>query len=338
MQNVYIQQVFSVSYEKMACELLRALRGRRSQVAFSRRLGYKSNVSYLWESGRSWPTAAVTMRAAERVGIDAKAAVGKFYRSPPAWLAQADMRSPEAAAHLLNDLRGNATIVDLAARCERSRFAVARWLKSDSEPRLPDFLRLIEATSSRLLDFLACFIDPEQLPSVRAAWRQLQAARTMVSDLPWSPAVLLILQVEAYRQLPAHEPGWIADRLGIPLSVEEECVRVLAATGQIRRVRGRWDVVRVQTIDTRSDPGAGLRLKSWWSQVGIDRLRAESPGLFSFNVFSVSEADLARLEEMHRAYYRAMRAVIAASEPAERVVVANLHLFAIDGADRPRLD
>jgi len=57
-------------YEVMAAELLRALRGRRSQVAFSRRLGYRSNVAHTWETGKRWPTAAVTLRAARRVGVD----------------------------------------------------------------------------------------------------------------------------------------------------------------------------------------------------------------------------------------------------------------------------
>ena len=36
--------------ERVARQLLIALRGKRSQVQWSRRLGYKSNVAYAWES------------------------------------------------------------------------------------------------------------------------------------------------------------------------------------------------------------------------------------------------------------------------------------------------
>ena len=58
----------NVDIERIARGLLRELRGRRSQVQWSRRLGYRSNVAYAWESGRRWPTAAETLRAAGRSG------------------------------------------------------------------------------------------------------------------------------------------------------------------------------------------------------------------------------------------------------------------------------
>ena len=38
-----------LDFEQIARELLVALRGKRSQTAWSRRLGYKSNVAYAWE-------------------------------------------------------------------------------------------------------------------------------------------------------------------------------------------------------------------------------------------------------------------------------------------------
>ena len=319
-----------LDYEALAREVLRELRGKRSQVAFSRRLKYRSNVAYLWESGRNWPTAAVALSAATRVGIDVTAAVGQFYRAAPTWLETTDLCTRDGVAALLEDLRGDTPILELASRAQRSRFAVARWLQGKAEPRLPDFLRLVEATSQRVLDFLAQLVDVSALPSAAPAWQQLQAARKLIAKLPWSPAVLLALQTEAYLQLQSHEPGWIAARIGIPEDVERECIELLEASGQIQRIKGRFEVTRVQAIDTRSDPASGLRLKQWWARVGLDAIAAEKPGLFSFNVFSVSDADLERLREMHRSYYRALRAVVAASEPPQRVVVANVQLFALD--------
>jgi transcriptional regulator with XRE-family HTH domain len=330
-QNGNITVVLSLSYEKLASEFLRALRGSRSQLAFSRRLRYKSNVSYLWEARRKWPTAAVAMWAAERVGIDPLEAVTRFYKVAPEWLGDESLTSPEGIARFLDDLRGSTSILELAERCGRSRYAVARWLKGQTEPRLPDFFRLIEAASSRLLDFLACFVDPHQLPAARKAWQRLSAARQLMSEMPWSPAILLMLEVEDYRALPEHQPGWLAERIGISLEVEEQCLEALATTGQIRMVRSRWEPANVQTIDTRVDPALGRSVKGWWSDAGARRIHEGAPGLFSFNVFTISQSDLLKLEEMQRAYYRAMRSMIAASTPAERVVVTNLHLFPVDG-------
>ena len=105
-----------MDYETLARELVRALRGSRSQVALSRRLGYASNVAYAWEAGRRWPTAAEFFRMASRVGVDVEAAIVGFFRGRPGWLESLDPTSPEGVAALLADLRGNTPLVEVAER------------------------------------------------------------------------------------------------------------------------------------------------------------------------------------------------------------------------------
>ncbi len=314
-----------IDYAKLASELLRALRGSRSQTAFSRRLGYRCNVAYTWEAGRRFPKASVSLAAMERVGIDVRGAYERFYREPPAWMHSVDPASPDGVAALLRDLKGTAPVTAVAERAERSRFAVSRWLKGQAEPRLPELLRMIEATSLRLLDWLAALVDPEQLPSIRQSWRQLEAARELTDSSPWAPGVLLALSLDAYAALPRHDDGWLAHRLGIDEAVVVRCLQLLATAGQIRRRGRHWHVLRLQSVDTRRS-GGGTGQKQWWSQVALERLQRGEDGLYSFNLFTVSEADLARLRELQRAHYRAMRAIIAESEPGERVVLANLQL------------
>lgn len=333
MRNTYTFGMESLNFEALAAQMLRTLRGHRSQVGFSRRLKYKSNVAYLWESGRNWPRASVFFGAASRVGIDPHEALKRFYRDVPDWLASADPTSGAAVALLLEDLRGATPIQELASRSGKSRYAVARWLKGEAEPRLPDFLRMIDATSQRLLDFVALIVDIDTLPELAEPWRELQAAKDLVARIPWAPAVLLALQTEEYVALKSHAPGWISKRLGLPLDIELECMELLKASGQVRPLGKRFRVARIQSIDTRSDPNAGRRLREWWAGVGLDYIRKERPGLFSFNVFSVSQVDYERLQEMHRSYYRSMRALIAASSPEQRVVAANVQLFPLDNHD-----
>ncbi|MEO8179779.1 MAG: hypothetical protein ABI895_13170 [Deltaproteobacteria bacterium] len=141
-------------------------------------------------------------------------------------------------ARLLEDLRGRTSIGDVAERAGRSRFAVARWLKGEAEPRLPDFLRMIEATSLRALDFVASFVDPEQLPSVAASWKKLEAGRRAAFELPWSHAVLRVIELESYRSQPRHRPGAIASELGMTFEEESQCIEALTHSGPDRVGRG----------------------------------------------------------------------------------------------------
>ena len=316
--------------ERLSRDFLRALRGHRSQTAFSRRLGYKSNVAYSWESGRRAPSAAEVLRAADRLGWDVRGAFRSFFREPPAFVEEGEAHSAEMIARFLDEIRGQTPMVRLAALTGLSRFSVARMLSGQTEPSLLDFFRLVEASSLRLLDWIASLVDPATLPEAKERWAQIEAQRGLIYSRPWTQAVLRVRELEAYRQLSGHTPGWIADRVGIPMEEEVECLKALSTAGQVRWVDNRWQLEPGLSVDTRRDPASGRRLKAWWTGVAREKLEAGAEGLFSYNVFSVSEADYARLRELHLSYFWSLRAIVAASEPMERVIVANVQLFPLD--------
>ena len=324
----------ALDFEQIGRELLTALRGRRSQVAWSRRLGYRSNVAYAWESGRRWPTAAEALRAAQRAGVDLHAALETFYGRAPDWLEEIALDSPEGAARLLEDLRGSAPISELADRAGLSRYAVSRWLSAQTQPRLPDFLRLIEAASLRLVDLLAALVEPSDLPSVAPIWERLEARRQGADRLPWTQAILRALELADYRALPAHEPGWIARRLGISEEEEVRCLAFLRSTGQILWEQTHY---RLETlpVDTRRSPAINRRLKAHWARVAAQRIEDGAVGQFSYNVFNVSRADFERIRTAHLKYFRTLRAIVAESSPEEVVAVVNVQLFPLDDLDLP---
>ena len=321
----------NMNYETIASELLCAIRGKRSQAAFSRRLGYRSNVAHSWESGRAYPTAAAFFRICERVGIDSGAPVSTFYRVTPPRLESVALTQPEGVAALLADLASKRSISDIAHRAGRSRFAVSRWIKGVTEPRLPDFLLMVETTSFRLLDFVASLVDPKKLRSVAAQWERLEAARRAAYDMPWSHAVLRVLELAEYRSLEAHEPGWIASRLGIPVDEEKRCLELLASTRQIRRRRRLWVPSDTLMVDTRRDFEKARDLKAFWSTVAVNRLRAGAGGTFAYNLFCVSRTDLERIRALHTAFFRELRAIVAQSEPAECVALVTTNMLALKG-------
>lgn len=321
----------TLDVQAISRELLRAWRGRRSQVQLSRRLGFRSNVLYAWESGRAYPTAAQALRVAKLTGVDLRAALERFYRDVPPGIGKLEPASRAGVAALLTELRGRMQIGELARRSGHSRFAVARWLKGSCEPRLPEFLALVEASSLRLLDYLSTLIDANKLPSIAERWSLLEAGREAAYAEPWTQAVLLVLELDTYREHNRrHDSRWIARQLGTQVETVERCIELLARTEQIRWDGTHWALARVLTIDTRRDRAAGLAIKRCWAAVGIERIERGAAGIFGYNVFTISNADLQRLRELHQAYFSQMRAIIAESRPPERVVVTNLQLFALD--------
>jgi hypothetical protein len=321
-----------MDFARLASDWLRAIRGRRSQRAFSRRLGYRSNIAYRWESGVCFPTAREVFAMGERFGLEVEAAASAFLGPTPEGPGRPPLARAHGVAVFLTAARGDASIVDLAKRCGHSRFAVSRWLKGDAEPRLPEFLAVLEAATFRSLDFVARLTDPSKLPSVAEEWRALEAARNVAYDVPWSPAVLRVLELEDYGKLKRHRPGWIAARIGITEDEEARCLGALLAARQVRLERGRYVIDRTRTVDTRADPKRSREVRAHWIQVARERLTQGVTGSFGYNVMSLSVADLERLRELHVAYFRDMQALVADS-PSECVVLFNTQLVRLDARD-----
>ena len=318
-----------MNFDLLAADWLRFIRGRRSQRGFSKRLGYRSNIAYRWESGICFPTAAETFSLARRTAAEEARALDAFYGSS-ARTGGIALDTKQGIARLLGDLRGKTSLVELARRSGYSRFSISRWLGGGAEPRLPEFLAVVEAATFRVLDFLAQFVDPEKLPSVAGEWRVLEAARKSAYDVPWSHAVLRALELTDYAKLDAHRAGWIAARLGISREEEERCLSTLSAARQIRMHERRWVLDHTQTVDTRADPSRGRKVKAEWLRVALARLESGVAGTFGYNVMAISRADLARLKELHLAYFRNMQALVTDSAPSECVVLFNTELFALD--------
>lgn len=308
-----------------ASQLLRALRGRRSQVQLARRLGYKGNPITDWETGRRYPSAAQMLHVCRRVGVDVDGAFNSFHASSADSLGAGD---DAGVAAWLDTLRGSTSLVELSRRTGASRYAVGRWIHGDARPRLPDFLSLVDAITGRVPDLVAALVPIEAVPALAERYHAFEAARRLAFEEPWTALILRVLETEAYQALPVHEPGWIARRLQLDPTVEARCLDRLVAVGVLSLSRGRYQSASPLSVDTRSNRAALNALKSHWLTVADTRLQDPGDGdLFFYNLISLSHADCDRIRDLQRAYFRELRAIVAASEPCETVALINLQLI-----------
>jgi transcriptional regulator with XRE-family HTH domain len=321
--------------EKLSSQLVRALRGRRSQPALSRRLGYRSNVVYAWEKGRRAPTAGDFLRLVARTQSDAQPRIEAFLgQSLPASWARAG--AAEVAA-LLGMLSQGRSVVELAKATHSDRGTVTRWLRGETQPKLPELFAFVQATSQRLLEFVSLFVDPEQVACTRAAYRDLLIQRRLAYELPWSHALLRAFELKQVRALPKHVPGMAGRQVGLSPEEEARYLAALEQGKQVRRVGGRVHVQRVLTVDTRPSEAQNRKLKQHWAEVALARYaRGEtSPDtLFSYNLFAISQDDYVRVRKLHLEYYERVREIVSESRDPERVVLLNLQLVPLDGAPK----
>jgi transcriptional regulator with XRE-family HTH domain len=305
--------------ERIARELLKALRGPRSQVAFARRLGYIGNPVADWEAGRRFPTALEALRAYEKVTGNAEEPFGRFHSSIPARRSDGTLD----LASWLSALRGSASARDIAGRAKLSRHQVSRWLRAQTQPRLPDFLRLLDAITGRASDLVAELVPIESVPSAYRDWMRRNAARNLAHEEPWTEAVLRIIESRRYRELPEHSSPFISGALDLPLDVVQRCVDKLEAAGIVARRGAHYQPARALAVDT----GSIGKLREHWALVAAARARA--PGardIFSYEVLSASRSDVERIDALLRATFREIRMIVAHKSGDEVAALVNLQL------------
>jgi hypothetical protein len=248
--------------------------------------------------------------ATERIGAGRRART----------LAQAAPRT-----HALVAVEVHARAQAPRAICRRSRFSISRWLAGESIPRLPDFLRLIDALNGRTAEWVAALLPIERVPSLAATHRQVSAARRISKELPWSEAVLRVVETAGYQALPAHSDAHIAHLLGLPSSEVAHIIQALANAGVIEKSARRYRVAGTLVVDTKAPPRP-FNPGQHWAQVALDRLRRGEPDWFAYNVISVSHADSERIERVLRAAYREVRGIVKDSEPCEQAALLTMQL------------
>ncbi len=319
-----------LNFDTLVGELIRACRGRRSQLALSRRLGFKTNVVYTWENGKRRPTAGQLLRLVQRTGCDVAAALRRFIGRPCTWLDQHEPWSSEGIRQLLAELRGAMPINQLADACGVSRFAVSRWLSATSEPRASELLAVVSHCSQRLSDLTTSFCE-SALPSLTSETKRLAAARQIAQTHPWSQLVLRHLELDAYTRLPQHRPGWIAARTGIGLAEEEGTLQMLVAAGQASWTGSHYSPNAIPALDMRKEPKLVEHQRAFWAKVASERAPTTPDSVCAYNIFTISHEGYQQLKILQREFLQKARAIIGNAHPDERVALLQLNLVPFDG-------
>ncbi len=323
-----------VDYEVAARQLLRAIRGKRSQVAFARRLGYRGNPITDWEHGRRYPTIHETLRACRRVGIDVEGAFARFH---PSERLQADEEGADDIGRWLDALRGNLSLSALADKVEISRFAAARWVRGHARPRLPDFLRVADAVTGRVAELVAELVAIEDVPELLPSYEAVRASKRLAFEAPWTEAILRVLETKAYRSLPSHKDSFVAARLGIAEAVVASGISLLRKSGLVRRRSRRFAVAREVHVEIPRDPASLSATRAHWGRVIAERApKTRDNEAFGYVVTTLREDQLGEVRQILRTAYREIRALVSDVEDGDVAAFVGLQLMVFDEApDEP---
>jgi transcriptional regulator with XRE-family HTH domain len=317
-------------FDRVARESIRQMRGHRSQAALGRRLGFRSNVIYRWEAGFRAPTARHALRIAAISGVDVRAAIEGFV-SPHRPRDAGGGWDPRDVSDWLAALVGGTTQAELAQRSGMSRTRIHRILHGDTEVSWEDLLRVIDAATRRVLDFVAAFVDPATLPSTREAWSTLEAYRRLARDYPLSEAMLALLRLDEYRRLDKHDDAWLAKRMRIDVDETRAMLRAMIDAAVVRRTRRRYEPLEDWHVEMSTVRGTTARTAPVWMRRIAELDLPRTVG--SYVVFDCTKAEFEALCVLWKRAYDESRRRLRESKGGEMAGVVMCALVDLSTLD-----
>ncbi len=256
-----------MDYKTIQVELLRAVRGKHSQERVSRKLGFKSNPVYLWETGSRTPSWSQFIKLCRICNRDVERAVH--------YILGFQGNSADAR-ELLAYLCGTKKITEVARKTGHSRFVVSAWLSGKSEPGLDVFLEIFNELQFILVEFIEVLAPTEQVPSLASVARQLKSQKNAVYAHPEIEAILCALNLETYRKLQTHVPGVIARLIGISLEHETLGIELLKSTGLIFEKDQKF-IAKATQIDTQGIFSEAVKIRKYWAKRYFEFLELHRP-------------------------------------------------------------
>jgi transcriptional regulator with XRE-family HTH domain len=319
----------SYDYDTLASELVRAVRGRQSQGALSKRLGFRSNVVWRWENGRSTPYAHDILRLLHLQGHDVVGALRLF--DAPAGLRVLDLspEDPALVTEYVSALLEQARIAAMAEREGLSRSALGRLARGERPARLPEFLMVLHAANRFLLDLVARFVDPAELPSVAERWAYVQRRRRLGQSFPFYSELLMALHHPTYLGTP-HDVDFLARTVDQPAERVQAALEAHADAGLLR-----WDGERYASVPTyATNHGVDPEWhRMWWTHWATlaERRLAQGRSMHRHLVLRIADRDA---PDVWHVLSHQLRALIPHFEKAgdvERIGCATAELVALDG-------
>ncbi len=286
-------------------ELLKALRGRRSQNQINRKLGFTYNQVSRWETGQKRILWQDFIKLAKSCGCNLQKV---FYST---FLYLGDVKDPLA---IIKHLTGSAKVAHIAGLAGVSRFKAARWLKKKTEPTLDEILSLM--TETKRVIFISNMVDMKMMPSLSKAYNKYLAMKELLLRFPVASGVYCCFELGQYRNQEKHVHGLVARMTGITKSEEKEIIELLVKAGKIIRRNGKYfHLEPFLTRDAGGDFLSGLVSKLYWSKRAIEYMEKLSEpdfhSLFQYQVFNIGQQAYEKIIERASFFEKEVLSIIA---------------------------
>jgi transcriptional regulator with XRE-family HTH domain len=294
----------TMNFKEISCELVSAVHADISRSALARRMGTGLENVSRWENGSrriSWSDFAQICDVSKQPLGDSLEKIVSF------------KGDPKDGCALARSLLGAAQVTQVARDTGISRYTLMRWQQNKSEPALHEVLQIMHHCQYMMLEFIAHLVDISTVPEAWGVYEMRQRRKEVYYELPVAAAILCCLKLDEYKQLPAHQTGYIANKIGISLGEEQEALERLIDVGKVTKNGEHFEALEEQLELTDSESFRSF--STYWlgrAKEFCETTENPMPVIgYGMDIHPTSKKTFKALRDEYCAFYKRVRALLA---------------------------
>lgn len=247
-------------------QLLTIIRGSRSQLQMSRKLGYSFNQYHRWETNKVRMNWKQFVTLCQTCDIDLSQVLFKYFKYDD----ELDDSKP-----FLKILLDNFRKKDMAKKLNCSPSLFSKIMSGNSNPSVEQIFQIMYIASNSFFEFIKDLLPSQsKYPEIilKELKRREQEQLFSVNN-PYIPVMIRILETQEYENLPSHSSKYISKKLRMPLEKVQNYFDSLLELKLVEMKDGKFKPTN-KSLNLSNDFAGYIEFKKFWLKEQIEMLDA----------------------------------------------------------------
>ena len=284
MNEQILEKIKGIDFDQIATEILRDLRGSKSQGQINNSFGFDYNKVAKWENNEL----SISWQEFLRYTSLAKKDMQQYFRENLVYNGNI-----ESIAEIISHLIKNIPLEQVAASIGCSKATLYRWIKGETEPGIKFILKIIVLVDANFLKFFSAICNISNI-SALDGFTEMEKSKDVFFRYPLIAAILRVIELREYETLPTHQEGFISKKLGIDDEEEKFLLSIMLRHHFISYKEEKY-IALSKTINTAGNRKLQLETMLFWQQQSKKILERLYDGqsynerhLWMYNVFGTT--------------------------------------------------
>lgn len=295
-------------------QLIRSLRGRKTQRQLSQRLGYSSNQVHRWESGQ----VQISWNEFFRLASDCSVDLGKILRS--VYSIDWDV----SLSHLFfSNFGSKLDQASLLGGLEISRYQYYRYRRDESDAPAYLIFQLIYLSGTQFYFFLDQILKGKEYGSLFPIVELHRKESELGYQYPQMFAILSAISLPMYQNSKGLHEEWLAKKVGIDADLFSTIIDHMKKINLIVQDGKKYKLLKDKSAPEYSREGV-KKILLHWNDVVREKILTQYPvehNFTGYQEFSVSAEGLKKIQTRYREFYSDIASIVSTDDVESRVSV-----------------